>query len=102
MFQNTTVFNNGESSTTGGSPGLPWVTTSVNAMDSMFNNAKAFNQSIGSWSTLNVYSMNYMFYVAENFNQNISNWVVTNVNPKPPTQFSVASPLTLANSPSWT
>jgi surface protein len=102
MFQNATVFNNGESSNTGGSPGLPWITTNVNAMDGMFNNAIAFNQSIGSWSTLNVYSMNFMFYVAENFNQNISNWVVTNVNPKPPSQFSAYSPLTTANSPSWT
>ena len=79
-----------------------WNTSKVIRMDNMFNGAYAFNQNIGNWITLGVYNMNYMFYNATNFNPNISGWTVTNVNPKPPYGFSTYSPLTTANSPSWT
>ena len=101
MFANASAFNqnigyNSTVSTTA------WNTSKVTNMSNMFANASAFNQNIGNWITLGVYNMNYMFYNATNFNQNISGWVVTNVNPKPPSDFSAFSPLTTANSPSWT
>jgi len=45
--------------------------------------------------------MNYMFAGASAFNQTISGWNVTKVTPKPPTNFSTSSALTIQNSPSW-
>jgi surface protein len=40
-----------------------------------------------------------MFYNATLFNQDISGWVVDNVTPKPPTNFSTGSALTVENTP---
>ena len=97
MFYYASAFNNYGSATIGN-----WNTSKVTTMYYMFESASAFNQNIGNWITLGVYNMNYMFYNATNFNQNISGWVVTNVNQKPPSDFSAFSPLTTANSPSWT
>jgi surface protein len=78
-----------------------WNTSKVETMYGMFNAANAFNQPIASWDTSKVKDMSYMFYYATAFNQNISTWNVSSVTTKPPTQFSMYSPLTSANSPSW-
>ena len=43
-------------------------------MDSMFRNAKAFNQDITKWDTSNLTHMNYMFHDAKAFNQDIGKW----------------------------
>jgi len=71
-------------------------------MNNMFDGASSFNQNIGLWDTLNVQNMDYMFNNASVFNQNISGWNVTLVSPKPPTNFSTGSALTVENSPNWT
>ena len=51
--------------------GIP---SSVGDMNHMFDNARAFNQPIGSWNTGAVTAMYYMFYYTDVFNQDISNW----------------------------
>jgi surface protein len=48
-------------------------------MYSMFSNANAFNQPLGSWNVSKVTSMNYMFAGANSFNQNIDSWDVSAV-----------------------
>jgi surface protein len=40
----------------------------------MFENALAFNQSIGSWNVSNVSNMSYMFKNATSFNQTLNSW----------------------------
>jgi len=67
----------------------------------MFQNASAFNQNISSWNTSKVVNMNSMFQNATAFNQNINKWNVLLISPKPPTNFSTGSALTLNNTPSW-
>ena len=76
-----------------------WNTAKVTTMETMFDNAQAFNQNIGTWDTSKVENMNTMFQDASAFNQNISGWNVSLVSPKPPTDFSLNSPLTAANTP---
>ena len=43
-------------------------------MDSMFEEAEAFNQNIGGWDTSKVEDMFAMFYDADAFNQDLSSW----------------------------
>ena len=45
-------------------------------MESMFHNAKTFNQDISNWDVTNVINMKYMFYNAERFDQPIEKWDV--------------------------
>jgi surface protein len=50
-------------------------------MNTMFLNASAFNQNIGSWNTAKVGNMESMFSGATAFNQNLGNWTLNaNVN----------------------
>ena len=66
----------------GGTSPIPFnniVTTLVTDMSSMFYNATAFNQNIGSWDVSNVTNMSSMFSQAYAFNQTISYWDVSNV-----------------------
>ena len=56
-----------------------WDVSSITNMDSMFDDASAFNSDISSWDTSNVTSMNNMFMAAEIFNQDISSWDTSNV-----------------------
>jgi surface protein len=78
-----------------------WNTSAVTDMSYMFYGASAFNGNISSWNTSAVTNMNFMFYNATLFNKNISGWNVSSVTPKPPTDFSTGSALTVANSPIW-
>lgn len=43
---------------------------------SMFFDAKSFNQPLDAWDVSNVKSMYKMFYKAESFNQSVANWNV--------------------------
>jgi surface protein len=56
-----------------------WDTSAVTSMVSMFNTANAFNQAIGSWDTSKVTNMNNMFTNAAVFNQPIESWNTANV-----------------------
>ncbi|NDD55718.1 BspA family leucine-rich repeat surface protein, partial [bacterium] len=56
-----------------------WDTSGVTNMASLFSQAAAFNQNIGTWNTANVTDMSQMFYVANAFNQDIGSWNTANV-----------------------
>ena len=56
-----------------------WDTSVVTSMVNMFNNAIVFNQPIGSWDTAKVTSMVSMFNNANVFNQPIGSWNTANV-----------------------
>ncbi|WBX36260.1 BspA family leucine-rich repeat surface protein [Mycoplasma capricolum] len=57
-----------------------WDTSNVRDMNSMFYQAKNFNQSIGNWDVSNVIDMTKMFAGATNFNQDISTKKITRSN----------------------
>ena len=78
-----------------------WNVSNVTNMNSMFFGTSAFNQPVGSWNVSNVTDMGGMFSNAYSFNQDISNWNVSKVSPKPPSNFSYSSPLTIVYSPVW-
>ena len=59
-------------------------TSSVTYMNSMFQNATAFNGDISSWDVSSVTDMGEMFYGAVAFNQDLSGWCVSNIASKPP------------------
>lgn len=71
MFQNATLFNNGGSREINN-----WVLNSTSniVMNSMFANAKNFNQPIGNWNTIKLTRTDGMFSGASIFNQNLGNW----------------------------
>ena len=62
-------------SDTAGTPDM----SSVTNMNSMFRNAEAFNQDIGSWDVSLVTNMSTMFSGADAFNQDIGGWDVSQV-----------------------
>lgn len=51
----------------------------VLSMESMFGNARSFNQPIDNWDVSNVTNMQTMFHNAISFNQALNNWDVSNV-----------------------
>ena len=53
--------------------------SSVTNMSSMFQDADAFNQDIGSWDVSQVTNMSSMFQDADAFNQDIGSWDVSKV-----------------------
>ncbi|WP_316632354.1 BspA family leucine-rich repeat surface protein [uncultured Flavobacterium sp.] len=81
----TSMFRNNQSFNNGGTPDINnWVLNSTDTiiMRSMFEGARAFNQTIGNWNTVNVINMSNMFYSnigTTVFNQNIGSWNVTKV-----------------------
>jgi surface protein len=48
-------------------------------MESMFYDAKAFNQPLDSWDTSAVVNMDYMFYFATAFDQLIGSWNISSL-----------------------
>ena len=44
-------------------------TSKVTTMESMFDGARSFNQSLDKWNTSSVVNMRYMFHNAVAFNQ---------------------------------
>ena len=48
-------------------------------MESMFQGATSFNQSLNKWNVSNVRKMNSMFWGATSFNQPLNNWNVSKV-----------------------
>ncbi|CAK0747278.1 hypothetical protein CCP1ISM_260009 [Azospirillaceae bacterium] len=56
-----------------------WNTSCITSMNSLFNNAQDFNQSIGGWDTSQVTDMDSMFRDAVAFNQDISLWNTSQV-----------------------
>ena len=82
-FQECTVFNNGFGvgvSNGGVGVGMDnWDMSSCTTMDSMFENAPAFNTYIGSWNTGLVTNMSDCFYNASTFNQDIGGWDTSSV-----------------------
>jgi len=57
-----------------------WNVSKVTSMSSMFNQARSFNQDIGSWNVSGVTSISGMFKDATNFKQDLSSWNVSGVN----------------------
>ena len=66
-----------------------WNVSSVTNMNSMFQSASAFNQDIGDWNVSSVTNMQSMFASASVFNQDIGDWNVSGVSDM---SFMFASP----------
>lgn len=56
-----------------------WDVGNVTNMNSMFNRASNFNQSLNSWDVSSVTNMEGMFQEATTFNQPLNNWNVSSV-----------------------
>ncbi|WP_429983717.1 BspA family leucine-rich repeat surface protein, partial [Mycoplasmopsis bovis] len=56
-----------------------WDVSNVESMETMFFDAKKFNQDISKWNTENVRNMQALFSGAENFNQPLNSWNVSKV-----------------------
>ncbi len=69
-------------------------------MRSMFNQAPAFNQDIGSQNTSSVTDMNGMFKNTSSFNQDLTIWCVTNISTLP-SNFNTGSGIVSSNLPVW-
>jgi trimeric autotransporter adhesin len=59
--------------------GKDWNTSNVVNMNSMFYNARNFNQDISGWQTGSVTTMQQVFFNAGEFNSPLNNWDVSNV-----------------------
>jgi surface protein len=78
MFEDALDFNNGGT----GSIDSWQINTSSAAgvnMNSMFYDARRFNQPIGSWDMSNVIDVGQMFTLTEDFNQDIGSWDMSNL-----------------------
>ena len=51
-----------------------WDASSVTDMESMFGDARAFNQPVGDWDMSKLTNMSCMFIGAQSFNQDLSRW----------------------------
>ncbi|WP_347938489.1 BspA family leucine-rich repeat surface protein [Mycoplasma feriruminatoris] len=56
-----------------------WDVSNIKDMQSMFDDAKIFNQDLDKWNTSNVTDMSFMFRGANAFNGKVSNWNTSNV-----------------------
>ena len=56
-----------------------WEVSRVTNMAGMFSEASSFNQDIGGWDTSSASDMSYMFSSARAFNQNIGSWNTSSV-----------------------
>ena len=56
-----------------------WDTSVVTDMSGMFRNASSFKQDIGGWDTSSVTDMSYMFAYNPSFNQDIGGWDTSSV-----------------------
>ncbi|MCH2464111.1 MAG: BspA family leucine-rich repeat surface protein, partial [Gemmatimonadetes bacterium] len=77
-----------------------WDVSSVTSMQSMFSNAWVFNQDIGSWDVSSVTSMSYMFNFATAFNQDLKGWCVSNITSKP-SNFDIGATSWVLPRPVW-
>ena len=93
MFQNATVFNNGDITNSGLKP-LVWTTTSLLSASSLFNNSTAFNQTVTFSDVSRVASLAYMFDGATLFN----NGATSDVGGRQLSFATTTSALTNANS----
>ncbi|WP_422105424.1 BspA family leucine-rich repeat surface protein [Winogradskyella sp.] len=56
-----------------------WNVSNVNNMSAMFDRAAAFNQPLNNWDVSNVSNMIFMFSFAGDFDQDIGNWDISSV-----------------------
>ena len=56
-----------------------WDVSNVTNMESLFDEATTFNESLNDWNVSNVENMKRMFRGAESFNQPLNKWDVSNV-----------------------